>query len=95
MNSEQFQSLFVYLYIEGPLSVITILALELLDSKGLCRVWSPDALQCGEPWSRLDASLRLVVSLSCEVKLRRPCAGLTVTLFLGYFRSQRSWVASK
>ena len=90
MNSEPFQSLFVYLFIEGPLSVITILVLELLDSKGMSSVWSPDALQCGEPWSQLDTSLRLVMPLSCEVKLRRPCAGLTMTLFLKYFRSQRS-----
>ncbi len=33
--------LFVCLFIEGPLSVITILVLELLDSKGLCSVWFP------------------------------------------------------
>ena len=46
---------FVCPFIEGPLSVITIIVLDLVDSKGLCSVWSPDVLQCGEPWSRLDA----------------------------------------
>ncbi len=35
-----------YYFIEGPLSVISFLVLELLDSKGLYSVWSPDVLQC-------------------------------------------------
>ncbi len=48
--------LFVCL-LRGQLSVITILVLDLLDSKGSCSVWSPVVLQCGEPRSRLDASL--------------------------------------
>ncbi len=37
-------SYFIYLFIEGPLPVITIIVFELLDSKGLCRVlvsWRP------------------------------------------------------
>ena len=39
-----------------------------------------------EPRSRLDASLRLGAPLSWEMKLSsRPWAGLTVTLFLGFF----------
>ncbi len=49
-----------------------------------------------EPRSRLDASLRLGVLISWEMKLSsRPWAGLIVMLFLGIFFSQRSWVASK
>ncbi len=54
-------------------SVITILVLELLDSNGLCKVWSPDVLQCGrdEPRSRLDTFSRLEAPFSWEIKLSR------------------------
>ena len=79
--------MFVCLFVEGPHSVITFLALELLDSKGSCGVWSNDDLQCGERRSPLGASSRLVAPLRWEIKLSRPGAGLTVTLFLGHLLS--------
>ncbi len=63
--------LFVCLFIEGPLSVITILVLELLDSKGLCSVWFPDVLQCGEPRPQLNASSQLGAPLIWEIKLSK------------------------
>ncbi len=40
----------------------------MLDVKGLFSVRSPNLLQCGEPRSRLDASLRLKALLSWEMK---------------------------
>ena len=63
-----FVCLFVCLFIEGA---IVIRALELLDSKGLCSVWSPVVLQCGEPWSRLDTSSRLGAPLGWKMTLGR------------------------
>ena len=72
-----------------------LLVLELLDSKGLCTCAVFGLVQCGEPQSRLDTYSRLGAPLSWEMKLGRSWADMTVTLFLGYFCSQRSWVASK
>ncbi len=40
----------------------------MLDMKGLFSVHSPDLLQCGEPWSRLDTLLRLGALLSWDMK---------------------------
>ena len=86
---------FVCLSVEGPHSVITFLPLELLDSKGSCGVWSNDDLQCGEQLSPLGASSRLGAPLRWEMKLSRPGAGLTVTLFLGFFVARGLGFASK
>ena len=41
---------------------------KMLHVKGLFSIHSPDLLQCGEPRPRLDASLRLGVLLSWEIK---------------------------
>ncbi len=60
-------SLFFCLFIEGPLTVITILELEPLDLNGLCSIQSPDVPQCGEPQSRLDTSSRLGATLCREL----------------------------
>ncbi len=60
-----------------------------------CSVFGLVVLQCGEPQSQLDTSSRLGGHLSWEVKLGRPLAGLTVSLFLGYFCSQSSSVTNK
>ncbi len=82
--------MFVCSFVEGPHSVVTFLALELLDSKGSCSVWSSDDLQCGEQRSPLGASSRLGAPLRWEMKLSRLGAGLTLTLFLGHFFVLRS-----
>ncbi len=90
----------VCLFVEGPLSVITILVLELMDSKSLCSVKSHESLM---PCNAVNhgPGLTHLRDLECSSAVRFNWAdhdlwaGLTVRLFLGYFCGQRSWVTIK